>query len=183
MHGLSPYAELVSHEGMFLLIYLIGADHVIQHWGYLDSRKEVALREFQWYLEKIVHERDIGVIAEEFSESALNLSNTEVSSARKVAQALAIEHRFCDPTSEERKVLNIKDDEQREREWLNCLQDLSQRNVLFICGSSHLQSFPQLLIKKGFEVKILSDKWGYDYLGKGSVEYFDGTGIKRYEKA
>ena len=161
---------------MFLLIYLIGADHLIQHWGHLDSRKEVAVREFQRYLEKIVHERGIGVIAEELSESALNLSNTEVSSARKVAQALAIEHRFCDPTSEERKVLNIKDDNQREWEWLNRLQDLSERNVLFICGSSHLQSFPQLLIGKGFEVRILSDKWGYDYLGKGSVEYFDEDG-------
>ncbi len=161
---------------MLLLIYLIGVNHVIQHWGHLDSAKEVALCEFQSYLEKIVHERHIEVIAEEFSESALNLSNTETSSARNVAQALGIEHRFCDPTREERTVLNIKDDNQREWGWLNRLQDLSRTNVLFICGSSHLQSFRQLLIENGFEVRILSDKWGYDYLGKGSVDHFDEDG-------
>ena len=158
------------------MIYLVGVDHVIQHEGYLDSRKKVALRKFQAYLKKIVCERDIRVIAEEFSEDALSGSHTEVSSARKVAQALGIEHRFCDPTCQERKVRKIKTDRQREREWLNCLQDLSQRNVLFLCGSSHLQTFPKLLRKRGFEVGILSDKWGYDYLGTGFVEYFDGDG-------
>lgn len=158
------------------MIYVIGVNHIIQHWGSLDDRKQVALLEFESYLEKIAKERDIEVIAEEFNESALKKSKTETCSARKVAQALGIEHRFVDPTHEERTLLKIENDNQREREWLNRLQDLSERNVLFICGNSHLQSFSQLLTEKGFEVRILSDKWGYDYLGKCSVEYFDEAG-------
>ncbi len=115
------------------MIYLVGVDHVIQHEGYLDSRKKVALRKFRAYLKKIVGERDIRVIAEEFSEDALSRSHTKVSSARKVAQALGIEHRFCDPTCQERMVRKIGTDGQREREWLKCLQDLTQRNVLLLC--------------------------------------------------
>ena len=158
------------------MIYLVGVDHRIQHEGYLDSRKKVALRKFRAYLKNIVCERGIRVIAEEFSEDALSRNHTEVSSARKVAQALGIEHRFCDPTRQERKVRKIMTDRQREREWLNRLQEFSQRNVLFLCGSLHLQTFQKLLRKRGFEVGILSDKWGYDYRGRGFVEYFDGDG-------
>jgi len=154
------------------MIYLIGVDHVIQHGGYLDTRKEVALREFQSYLAQVVQDKRIDVIAEEFNEVALERSNTDFSTCRELARSLKIEHLFCDPTPEERQALKIETAEQREQEWLNRIRESLHMNVLFICGSEHLESFRRLLATDGFEVAILSDRWGYDYLGKGSVDYF-----------
>jgi len=154
------------------MIYLIGVNHVIQHGGYLDTRKEVTLREFQFYLAQVVQEKRINIIAEEFSEVALKRSNTDFSTCRELARSMKIKHLFCDPTPEERKALKIETDVQREHEWLNRIQGSFHMNILFICGSEHLQSFKRLLAANGFKVAILSDGWGYSYLGKGSVEYF-----------
>ena len=165
------------------MIYLIGVDHVIQHGGYLDTRKEVALREFQSYLAQVVQEKRVDMIAEEFSEVALERSNTDFSTCRKLALSLKIDHLFCDPTPEEREALKIETDEQREQEWLNRIRDSFRMNVLFICGSEHLQSFGRLLAANGFKVAILSDGWGYAYLGKGSVEYFTPDYSQEEKKA
>jgi len=165
------------------MICVIGVDHVIQHGGYLDTRKEVALREFQFYLAQVVQEKKIDIIAEEFSEVALAQSNTDFSTCRELARSLKIEHLFCDPTPEEREALKIETGEQREQEWLNRIRESLHMNVVFICGSEHLQSFKRLLAANGFEVAILSDGWGYAYLGKGSVEYFTPGYSQEKQKA
>jgi hypothetical protein len=165
------------------MICLIGVDHVIQHGGYLDTCKEVALREFQFYLGQVVQEKGIDIIAEEFSEVALKRSNTDFSTCKELARALKIEHLFCDPTPEEREALKIETAEQREHEWLKRIRGYFHMNILFICGSEHLQSFKRLLAANGFKVAILSDGWGNSYLGKGSVEHFTSDYSQEKHKA
>ena len=154
---------------MFLLV---GVDHIIQHGGYLDEKKKAALEVFHSYLCEVTSKYSIDLIAEEFSEFLLAMNNTSFCTCREVACHLSVEHRFCDPNPNERIDLSIETNEQREQEWLRRLDDAKSKHILFVCGSSHLESFSNLLKKNDVESMILSDRWGYDYLGKGPVQHF-----------
>lgn len=155
------------------MFFVIGVDHIIQHGAYLDDQKKVAIEAFLRHLNKAVRKYNIILIAEEFSEVALSKSNTDYCTCREAANKLNIEHRFCDPTPKERKALSIETNDEREMEWLRRVGDVKTRHILFICGSSHLESFLSLLRKHSIESVVLSDKWGFDYLGKGQVQYFE----------
>lgn len=155
------------------MFFLIGVDHIIQHGGFLDKRKKAALEEFRIYLCEVTSKYGIDLIAEEFSEYLLVRNNTDFCTCREAAHHLDIEHRFCDPDPNERIDLSIGTIEQREKEWLRRLDNASRKNVLFVCGSSHLDSFYNLLKENDIQSIILSDRWGYDYLSKGFVQYFE----------
>ena len=84
-----------------------------------------------------------------------------------IARHKRIEHRFCDPTVAERKENEIEqsDSEKREQFWLSRIQDYKNKNVLFVCGDDHFQSFGEKLTAAGFDVKhgprwdINEDEW------------------------
>ena len=132
---------------------------------------------------------EFALIAEELSEEAMQRCGVKESIGQKVAQEFGIEHRFCDPTSEERESLGIPseaelkerlglgrllndaelrrlDEEKekywpiRERFWLDRIRNALGQVVLFICGDSHVDSFRRLLQSEGVEVKVLSRHWG-----------------------
>ena len=79
-------------------IYLIGISHEAQF------KKDLPLKSvFRNYLEKTIKIIKPDLIAEEFSEEALQINKVNNTIAQKVAEQNSILHIFCDPDSEVRK--------------------------------------------------------------------------------
>jgi hypothetical protein len=98
-----------------------------------------------------------------------------------VASSLGLEHRFCDPDSSERASLGIRSGSQirrdlgvrageneelvekesrrdwpiRETFWLDRISDKIDEDLLFICGSSHVDNFAALVESKAHRVAVL----------------------------
>lgn len=187
------------------MIYIIGVDHSVQH---LENPDTVRLaNHFKKYLKGIVELLRIDVIAEEFSKHCLH--STIHSVAESLALEIGIEHRYCDPSPEERVKLGIPSKQEierlvkeklmlndsrplssikiedevkgdgklalqivktkeciekkhwpkREKFWYEKILDIKDKNVLFICGASHVESFYNLLSEKGKQVNIIEPYW------------------------
>ena len=133
-------------------------------------------------------EKDISVVAEEFSKEACENSNVKASICHQVANRLQLRHIYCDPISSERTRLGIPSqadlDERgkkelgvkyimgkenidycdrlaaphhpiREKFWLTKLEPHKDENVVFICGSDHIDSFAAMLTKNGWEMETV----------------------------
>jgi hypothetical protein len=135
---------------------------MIQHGGAMTKAKRRFIDEFAAYLELSARELEVTEIAEEFNEDALRKSNTTYCIAREVAAKLGIRHRFCDPTAEERRQHAIFTDDQREQFWLMRLSGPKEKDILFICGEDHIESFSRRLTEAGYSNKILSRRWGFE---------------------
>lgn len=128
----------------------------------MTQAKRRFVDQFAVYLESKARELVVTAIAEEFSEDALDKSNTTYCTAREVAPKLCIAHRFCDPTTEERKQHAVFTDSQREKFWLTRLSGSKEEDILFICGDDHIESFSKRLTKAGYPNQILSRRWGFE---------------------
>jgi hypothetical protein len=145
------------------MIYLIGVDHQVQHDGpTLISEREKAIAEFSIFLKSKAKALNITMLAEELNEDSLKGSRASESTVREIAKQLGLKHLFCDPTRAQRKELGInKDIDLRENYWLSGLEDYrTEKNILFVCGAGHLETFGQKLIKAGYQVDILPEKFG-----------------------
>jgi hypothetical protein len=88
------------------MIYLIGVNHRIQHNG--NNSSDLSKRNgFINYLLRKVNEFDVLLIAEEFNQEALTRSDATKATAKIAAEKARIEHRFCDPDSQERVRIGI----------------------------------------------------------------------------
>ena len=165
-----------------MTVYIVGTDHDMQHDA--PSRRAApdkvqrARREFQAYLYTLVDRLKLQVIAEEFSQQALDGYNAE-STVRPVADKLGIEHRFCDPGATERVELGLPHpflDHCEEREkpqlnriresyWLDRLSDVLHRDILFICGAEHVHSFCELVRSKGIDAAVEMEHFGKKIYG------------------
>jgi len=146
------------------MVFLIGVDHIIQHDGFLWPAKAQAIEHFSEFLTKKVQDLSIAFLAEEFSEEALEKSSASTSTVGAVASELGVEYRLCDPMSRQRKEQGISDDDRREEFWLQSLKDALNRNILFICGESHLATFRQKLLSQGVPAEIVSKGWGRELI-------------------
>ena len=136
---------------------------MIQHGGgAMTKAKRRFIDEFSVYLELSARELKVTEIAEEFNEDALDKSNTTHCIAREVAAKLGIGHCFCDPTAEERRQHAIFTDDQREQFWLKQLSGPKEKDILFICGEDHIESFSRRLTEAGYSNRILSRRWGFE---------------------
>jgi hypothetical protein len=135
---------------------------MIQHGGAMTEAKRRFVDQFVVYLETTARELSVTEIAEEFSEDALDKSKTTYCTAREVATKLCIAHRFCDPTTEERRQHAVISNSQREKFWLTQISGSQEENILFICGDDHIESFSNRLTKAGYPNKILSRRWGFE---------------------
>ena len=52
-----------------------------------------------------------------------------------------------------------RDDQLREEFWLNKSRDIIDYNMIFICGTDHLDSFGKLLSDSGHKVKVLPKRF------------------------
>jgi len=150
------------------MIYLVGVDHVIQHGGFLWPAKVAAIKEFSQYLETMVAEKRISVIAEEFSHDALSMSCATISTAQTLADRVGAAHLFCDPGKSEREEHKITTKDQREEFWLQRLTGLLNENILFLCGECHLETFQEKLHGHGVPAEILSRGWGANLIPDGA---------------
>lgn len=143
-----------------MLALLIGVDHELQHLrSDLHDYKGEAVEKLRRYLTDAVHERQVTLLAEEFSTEACDLSRVSVSVVQLVARAVGIPHLFCDPTTEERRRQGIVSDDDREGFWLKRILSFKPTRFVFVSGESHLETFEQKLRSAGYEVEILSRGW------------------------
>jgi len=126
----------------------------------------------------------VKAIAEEMSIEALERHGVHQSICKQVADALRLAHRYCDPSSQERKALGVVEDDDirmagffagrdpqeveadvrasyaiRERCWLEHLLQLDTWPVLFVCGANHAEPFQALLQANGIVVHVLFTNW------------------------
>ncbi|HNW28506.1 MAG TPA: hypothetical protein PKN50_08525 [Spirochaetota bacterium] len=87
------------------MVHIVGIDHLVQYNGPVP---EGIRSEFRSYLVQMCRKLDIRVIAEEFSEEALrDVYHASADTAQEAARILGIEHRYCDPGSEQLAELGI----------------------------------------------------------------------------
>lgn len=173
--------ETRSEEGGYntLMIHLVGTFHELQYTGRPGCGPPDKVRrgrhDLQAYLRELITRINPKLIAEEFSQQALDGLNAK-STVKLVADEFGIEHRFCDPDVAERVKLGLphpflddydKSEEARlhrkkESYWLETLSDMINHDILFICGATHVSSFTQLLLEEGITVQIEDEKFGQE---------------------
>ncbi len=156
------------------MVVVVGTSHTIQ----------IADLDLKPFLESLCQEFKVHAIAEEMNEEALAEKNCTASIPMRVASAVQIPHRFCDPNRAERVKLGIRQENdirisafpstlpesevamrlaeshaRRERHWLEQLRSLNLWPVLFVCGADHVASFCHLLKQKDIAVHIAEEDW------------------------
>lgn len=164
-------------------IYIVGTLHEFQKDDGSRERKEI--ESFISFLRDTCKEKEIKAIAEEMSLEALFNFRDRGSTCSILAKELAIAHRYCDPESDIRSKLEVREDseikmlgflnnlsddelnnqirinhEKREVIWLREIRNLNLFPLLFICGAKHAVPFGELLKKEGFKSSIVSKSWG-----------------------
>jgi hypothetical protein len=143
------------------MVYLIGVNHFAQ----FDAPTVRIVREeslgFKAHVLAIIQKYKISLLAEEFSEEAKVKWHVSESTLEELGKTEGIEHRFCDPSSIEKKKCGIEkdDDDKREQFWLSRIKGCGNRNVLFVCGGRHVESFRKKLSAAGFAVECESKNW------------------------
>jgi hypothetical protein len=150
----------ISPEGA-ILFCIVGVDHRIQWFPQSPGPEwREKLEEFIAYIQCQCEENGLELVAEEFSECALSKNPAVDSTARLAANRMKLPHLFCDPDHNERRILGIQNEEDREKEWLSRLLLSRKQRILFICGDSHVDSFKARLVKLRHQAKILRGNWG-----------------------
>ena len=111
---------------------------------------------FKAHVLEVIDNFNISILAEEFSEEAKTKWGVSETTLEQFGKAKGIEHRFCDPTPFEREENGIEqsDSDEREQFWLSRIQDCKNKNVLFVCGDDHFESFGKKLIAAGFMLSM-----------------------------
>jgi hypothetical protein len=134
------------------MVYLIGVRHDI-HFDPGPHRAKIVRDKrasFKAHVLEVIETLGVSILAEEFSDEAKRKWKVSESTLEQLAKARGIEHRFCDPTSVQKKENGIEesDSDKREQFWLSCIRDCESRNVLFVCGGNHVETFGKELIFK-----------------------------------
>ena len=139
------------------MVHLIGVgNHIVQH----DARAQVQLAlderaAFDAQVAELIATNDFTLLAEEFSDEAREKAHASATILQLFAKGKGIDHLFCDPDLSERKELGVEegDDDKREQVWLERIEAYKGRNILFVCGDKHFDSFAGKLTAAGFEVQ------------------------------
>jgi hypothetical protein len=137
-------------------VHLIGVDHIIQHDGAIEIPTVAdTIHRFQAYLRQQVENTGATVLAEEFSIEANK--GDKATTVGQVARNLEIEHLLCDPTEAERVQQCICNVDQRETYWATQLAPWAAEEIIFVCGDTHIATFPTVLERQGFKSRVLSE--------------------------
>jgi hypothetical protein len=116
--------------------------------------------EFDAFLRSALVSHGIRGIAEEMSRAALKKQFRSGESVPcRLATAVDLPHRYCDPDPETQKALNITSDREREKYWIKELITFDAFPVLFVLGADHINSFERLLIESDFQPFIIARDW------------------------
>jgi hypothetical protein len=159
------------------MIYLIGVNH------YLGQRKRHGedgtdyQQTFQSVVESAIQSIHPDLLAEEDHPDFLSGADSILLEIASI-HGMEDRHRFVDPNRDERK--KIGDDvskcistsvqgiahlilchyPKREEFWLQKLQDSLNKDILFICGWGHIESFKELLARNGISYSVLAKRIG-----------------------
>ena len=118
------------------MIYLIGLYHDVQHKGFRSTdpddkrQRHDLINKFKIYLKENYEKLKFKLIAEELSKEVLLKGKTDYCTAREVAKELGIDHRFCDPESDDRKILGIPSTKEiREKLGLKVKGGLNHQDI------------------------------------------------------
>jgi hypothetical protein len=166
---------------------LVGLDdHKFQVDDGQSTSKEI--ESFRSLVRTVCKEFRAQAVAEEFCEERVKQRNSEKSVCLQEACSLNLHHRYCDPDTLKREQLGIRDradvqhelqlerreqnppkeklhaayrkeDEKRERCWLEELRSLDVWPVVFVCGASHVEWFRQLLENEGLSCEVIVSRW------------------------
>ena len=156
-------------------ILIVGTTHPIQMRA-RDAESSVC-DAFRQQLIKWCEDEDVDAIAEEMNQRAREEGDmcSNMTVPEEVAETLDLEYMECDDNpsvlpseqtalaafwadknlSEELNLRNAK----RENHWMRKISSWQYRNVVFVCGSDHVNSFQCKLNNNGFETKTLATEW------------------------
>src|SRR6266478_4875950 len=158
-------------------VYVVGTLHRYQgtyniNGGAVATKAE--LEQFKRFLKEIISQHSIRWIAEEMSVEALDkYPHPDLPSGEsvplQVADELRLPHGYCCPPDRAtRDKLGLSRDgmpdtpddiKKREAYWLEQLEKLNSFPCLFVLGSTHTDSFPDLLDKSGLKPDRLIKEW------------------------
>ena len=159
-------------------IVLIGTSHEYQHCG------KPGADVFERFIMSHLDSPTFTAIAEEMSCEALSEQGTAQSVGSQVACQRDIRHLYCDPNSQTRNRLGVRQEAEiriaasfanhseervrqliqesydlREQYWLDQILTLDCWPVLFICGANHVDSFRTKIEARGLSASILTRDW------------------------
>ncbi len=137
-------------------VYLIGTDHRYQQ-GFAFGVSDSVFVQFRTLLRSSITRYDIRGIAEEMNVDTLRIPSGSL--AFHLAAELELAHRYCDPDQAMRQARGMKSPQDRERYWIEQLQSFDGLPAMFICGSTHVDSFKSLLLEAGFEPFVIAPDW------------------------
>jgi hypothetical protein len=131
------------------MVYLIGVNHVVQFGAPSRATNSKIVREkkasFKTHVLEIIEKLNITILAEEFSDESKKIWDVSETTLEHFGKTKRIAHRFCTPG--------------REEIWLSEIEDCKKKNVLFVCGNDHLESFCKKLTAVGFDVELAPKFW------------------------
>ena len=168
------------------MIYLVGVNHGVQFVN--KTSDDNVTGAFEEYLRAVCTQHGIQCIEEEMSIESLNKWGATRHICKSIADELSIKHIFCDPDSNERKSRGIRSEKEirdelgysqilsqsqvekldevlksdwplREEFWLEKVLEAKGAPILFVLGSSHVDSFSDLLTRNGIDFVVLERKW------------------------
>jgi len=161
------------------MIYLIGVNHDLAQRRKRGEDMTDCQRTFHSVVESAIQSIHPGLIAEEDHPDFL-LEKDADSILLEIARSNGIEdrHRFVDPNRDERKKIGYDISQcisksvqgmahliachypKREKFWLQNLQDSLDKDILFVCGCGHIESFEELLARNGINCSVLANRIG-----------------------
>lgn len=174
-------AETKVKEGDLGTIHLIGIDHVVQH-----LKTNPVTKKFKSYLTDQVSNLKITLLAEEWNEDYCHRNEVKKSTVKEVADEIGLEHRYCEMRNADREARDLYSDTEvkarfkregntdkdelsktiedihrkREQHWYSQIKDVVRsRDIIFVCGGQHLESFESLLKQNGINVRIFRTKF------------------------
>src|SRR4030095_15226495 len=142
-------------------VIIVGVDHIYQ---YKSKWFAGEIEKFESYLESVIKQYNIDLLAEEFSKELVVRNDSKFSTLEIVAGRTKKRHIFCDPDEQTQIKLGIKGDKDgREKIWLKKILEEKEDVVLFICGRDHVNTFVDKIENEGHEVHVLKSDWGEDF--------------------
>jgi hypothetical protein len=133
------------------ILYLVGVNHVVQFGEPSRATNSKIVREkrtsFRAHVSEMIERLNITVLAEEFNAEAKEKWGVSETTLETLSRNKPIEqHRFCSPGGP-------------EDVWLSEIGDCKDKNLLFVCGNDHLETFRKMLGTAGFNVEVGPNSW------------------------
>jgi len=89
------------------MIYILGVNHQLVQFQYRHNDRQ-KISEFIEKVKNICIDKNIGLIAEEFSNDALEYYGIDNTYVGNIVNELGVEYLLCDPGKDDRRILGIK---------------------------------------------------------------------------